>query len=150
MPWWDTCIRYVLNKKRAPIRKCQTIKSGKRHFGKKTHVYFESLISNCSCFLSTTDRYVKECQGSLSHEVTNTESLFRRWWLPIEQPRFSVDVCVQHLYVSYACWFTYSITLFVLVYKDYRHTRSYTCIPLYTCGKTWTHICILPSGMRHT
>ena len=39
MSWWDTCIRNVLNKKRAPIRKYQTIKSGKRHFGKNPYIY---------------------------------------------------------------------------------------------------------------
>ena len=39
MSWWDTCIRNVLYKKRAPIRKYQTIKSGKRHFGKNPYIY---------------------------------------------------------------------------------------------------------------
>ena len=38
LSWWDTCIRNVLNKKRAPIRKSQTIKSGKRHFGKNPYI----------------------------------------------------------------------------------------------------------------
>jgi len=38
-----------LNKKRAPIRKYQTIKSGKRHFG-KTHVSREEQVfmNHCS------------------------------------------------------------------------------------------------------
>ena len=40
MSWWDTCIRNVLYKKRAPIRKYQTIKSGKRHFGKNPYIIF--------------------------------------------------------------------------------------------------------------
>ena len=58
---------------------------------------------------------------------------------------------------SYACWFTCSITQFVLVYNTIIHTRSYMCITLYTWGKIlWRHIwsylqyiCIIPSGMMH-
>ena len=66
MSWWDTCIRNVLNKKRAPIRKYQTIKSGKRHFGKNPHVLFYN-----DRFAIRKKRIMWRCITAIPAKMTN-------------------------------------------------------------------------------